>query len=90
MIRERYKNYLRPGIEKKPWDIDDDMKLLKLVHELGTQWEEISQEMPGRSEMEIKNRFHGILEPISRKAQRNYKLFLKKQNKSQPIKREEP
>lgn len=49
MVRERYKNYLRPGIEKKQWVMTDDIKLMKLVLKNGTIWSRFTQHMEGRS-----------------------------------------
>lgn len=58
--RERYKNYLMPGIVNGPWTVDEDMLLYSKFHEIGPHWTIISQFFPSRSEINIKNRWAAL------------------------------
>lgn len=57
-IRERYLNYLQPGISVEPWSRADDELLIQKVHEFGTKWKTISQFFPYRTHNNIKNRWY--------------------------------
>lgn len=58
--RERYRNYLMPGIVNGPWTVDDDMLLYSKYLEIGPHWTIISQFFPSRSEINIKNRWAAL------------------------------
>lgn len=58
--RERYRNYLMPGIVNGPWTVDDDMLLYSKFLEIGPHWTIISQFFPSRSEINIKNRWAAL------------------------------
>lgn len=77
MVRERYKNVLRPGIHKQQWKISDDILLLELVLKHGTYWSKLTEKLEGRSELELKNRYHGILEPLRKKASQKAQQYLR-------------
>lgn len=36
--RERYENHLRDGIDKSPWNTEEEIKLLDLHLEHGNKW----------------------------------------------------
>lgn len=59
--RDRYLNYLSPNIQnKKEWTIEED-KCLIFYHLLyPNRWHFITQFLPGRSEVSIKNRYKQI------------------------------
>ena len=82
MVRERYKNYLRPGLERRPWTIEDDRQLIKLVHEHSFEWASVIASIDNRSELDIKNRYFGILEPIESKAAKKTIIAFKKRKNS--------
>ena len=84
MVRERYKNYLRPGLERRPWSIEDDRQLIKLVHENTFEWASVIANINSRSELDIKNRYFGILEPMEEKAMKRTILALKRR-KNNPL-----
>ena len=64
-------NYLRPGINKDDWSIEEDMKILELVGKYGTKWKSIQKEMGMRTDNQIKNRYYGRLKVLlKRKARR--------------------
>lgn len=59
-VRERYRNYLTPGIINGPWTREEDDLLKKLFNSIGSKWSQISKHFPNRSEINIKNRWASI------------------------------
>ena len=57
-IRDRYLNQLCPNINRKRWTLDEDDLLLQLYKIQGNKWCDISKQMPGRTEVMVKNRFY--------------------------------
>ena len=57
-VRDRYLNYLRPDIRDDEFTDEEDDLLLKLYYEFGHKWSKIAQNIPGRSECQVKNRFY--------------------------------
>ena len=57
-IRDRYLNKLNPGIKNNKWTSEEDALLLRLYKIHGRKWSKISKQMPGRSEVMVKNRFY--------------------------------
>ncbi|KAK8870693.1 hypothetical protein M9Y10_008580 [Tritrichomonas musculus] len=58
--RERWTNYVNPGLNKKPWSISEDMCLLMKHHDFGNKWKIIQRFFPGRSKNDIKQRIKHI------------------------------
>lgn len=54
--RDRYINYLTPGVFQGEWTKEEDKLLLKLYNEFGPKWSLIKNKMPNRSSNAIKNR----------------------------------
>jgi hypothetical protein len=55
--RERYRGYLAPSLTTAAWmDTEDDL-LRDLVSQLGPKWSQIAARFPGRSEVQLKNRW---------------------------------
>lgn len=69
--RERWKNYLAPEISNEPWTSEEDQMLLDKHKEFGNRWTEISIFFPGRSGVNVRNRF-SLLERQEKKAQRQF------------------
>ena len=52
---------------------------MKLVFKHGTIWSRFTEQMEGRSELELKNRYHGILEPMRKRVLRTVNDRLKRE-----------
>jgi hypothetical protein len=59
--RERYKNYLFPSFQKRPWTPEEEELLAQKVAELGPKWSLIKRGFEGRSEVNIKNHWTAML-----------------------------
>ena len=60
--RERYNNYLAPGIVQKPWTKEEDELVISLVKKHGSNWALIAQHFAGRrTNNHIKNRWYNHL-----------------------------
>lgn len=55
---DRYSNYLKDGLKKDPWSKQEDETLIQLFNEFGPKWSKMMNQLPGRSENDIKNRWH--------------------------------
>jgi myb proto-oncogene protein len=62
--RERWLNYLAPGIIRGNWTADEDEIIKKQVKEQGTKWTRIRKLLPGRTENDIKNRWNTTLKKL--------------------------
>jgi len=57
-IRDRYLNVLMPHINKSSWTKQEDKVIISKYQEYGSEWRHIAQELQGRTEAQVKNRFH--------------------------------
>ena len=57
---DRWTYYLSPDVDKTPWTEEEDNKLIDNVHNIGPRWVKISNVMPGRTDIQIKNRWNVI------------------------------
>ena len=55
--RERYNNYLAPGINHDPWTKEEDILLLQKFAECGPQWAFMTQFFDRRSCVSLKNHY---------------------------------
>ncbi|CAD8204672.1 unnamed protein product [Paramecium pentaurelia] len=60
-VRRRYKNFLDPNLNHGPMTELEDEMIYKEYLKHGSQWSQISEKMPGRSENMIKNRFYSFI-----------------------------
>ena len=58
--RERWKHYLCPGIDSSPWTPEEDAIIEKKYSKFGPKWSLIREFLPGRTDVNIKNR-HALL-----------------------------
>ena len=76
--RERYHNYLAPNVSNKNWTPEDDKLLEEQYLIFGPQWAKIRARFPGRSCVNIKNRWAKMMASKQRRSQG------KKQSESKP------
>lgn len=56
--RDRYTNYLAPGLVRLEWSDEEDKLLAEKFKEFGPKWTKIRQYFPTRSANDIKNRYN--------------------------------
>ena len=71
--RDRYKNYLAPNLNIKPWTLEDDEKLNRLIETMGKKWSLVAKEFPGRTDINIKSRYALLQRQLARDQQLNSK-----------------
>ena len=55
--RERWSGMLDPDLAKEDWSIEEDRLLIQLHGEFGNKWAKISEFLPGRSRISLRNRW---------------------------------
>ena len=55
--RDRWNKYLSPDLRDVMWTDAEDQRLLGLVEQLGPKWARLRVYFPGRSDINIKNRY---------------------------------
>jgi len=68
-IRDRYLNVLMPNIKKSGWTEQEDALIMSLYEKCGSKWRQIAEELQGRTEAQVKNRFHIYLKGLYVKKQ---------------------
>jgi len=58
--RERYLNHLTPKLRVEEWTTQEDAQLCKLYQSMGSKWALMAKILKGRTDNNIKNRFHHI------------------------------
>lgn len=79
--RDRYTNYLAPGLVHLEWSDEEDKLLFDKYLVYGPKWTKIRQYFPSRSANDIKNRYNYT---VSRKFQINNEKYLDEQFKAGP------
>jgi hypothetical protein len=66
--RERWRHYLRPVIAGTPWSAEEDELLRQEFTRYGPRWAQISALFPGRTEVNLKNRWSKLTRETTRSA----------------------
>jgi Myb-like DNA-binding domain len=66
--RERYFNHLAPTVVSAQWTPVEDATVCRLYRRVGTSWASISRLLPGRSDNNVKNRFHYLRRQLEKVA----------------------
>eukprot|EP00187_Rhodella_violacea_P014744 CAMPEP_0184718372 /NCGR_PEP_ID=MMETSP0314-20130426/7589_1 /TAXON_ID=38298 /ORGANISM="Rhodella maculata, Strain CCMP 736" /LENGTH=253 /DNA_ID=CAMNT_0027182107 /DNA_START=22 /DNA_END=783 /DNA_ORIENTATION=- len=60
-LRLRWMNHLRPAVRPRPWSSEEDAVVIAAHKEMGNSWVGIARKMEGRSDNDVKNRFHTLM-----------------------------
>jgi hypothetical protein len=60
-VRDRYVNVLMPDINRTGWDESEDQLILSTYQQIGPKWSKIAENLQGRTEGQVKNRFYSFL-----------------------------
>jgi hypothetical protein len=59
--RDRWRNYLDPGLQHSTWTADDDQALMQEYRATGTKWVMLASRFAGRSSNAVRNRVFLLL-----------------------------
>lgn len=62
--KERWNNYLNPGVNRGPWQNYEDAEILKHFRQHGKKWSVIAKLVERRTESAVKNRIKSLLNKI--------------------------
>eukprot|EP00571_Detonula_confervacea_P000480 CAMPEP_0172314676 /NCGR_PEP_ID=MMETSP1058-20130122/23101_1 /TAXON_ID=83371 /ORGANISM="Detonula confervacea, Strain CCMP 353" /LENGTH=747 /DNA_ID=CAMNT_0013028605 /DNA_START=101 /DNA_END=2344 /DNA_ORIENTATION=+ len=68
--RERYVNHLNPRLKHTEFNPLEDATIWRLYATIGTQWAKMSKVIPGRTDNNLKNRFHNLKRQLQREEDR--------------------
>jgi hypothetical protein len=66
--KERWSHYLSPALIHKSWTHEEDTLLLQTVQESGSRWKVLESSFPGRSDVNLKNRYNMLIRKHSKPA----------------------
>lgn len=76
--KDRYFNYLDPGLGKKPWSDKEEFELLVAQKRFQNRWSDVATALRGRSNNTIKNRFYSIFRKVKNKIKKIETSYLSK------------
>jgi hypothetical protein len=78
--RERWRHYLQPHISMEAWSMEEDRLLKDAFERAGSRWSIIAQQFPGRTEVNVKNRWSILKRRAIRDRNRNGEQRRSKKN----------
>lgn len=73
-LRERWRHYLSQNITKNPWNSEEDFILEYVYWQIGPRWSTIALYLPGRTDVNVKNRWTLLERRKSKIFQNNMKI----------------
>ncbi|XP_071905879.1 uncharacterized protein [Coffea arabica] len=67
--RLRWMNYLKPGVRRGKYTIEEEDLIIKLHEQYGNRWSAIAAKLPGRTDNDIKNHWHTHLKKRNKQTQ---------------------
>lgn len=74
-VRERYQYFLAPELKSDHWTEEEDSMLMAMVGKLGKHWKHISERFPGRTDINVKNRYNKLMRRNNKKERAESKKF---------------
>jgi len=65
--RDRWKNRLSSGVNKSPWQPEEELIFINKHKNFGNKWTEIAKSLDGRNDNAVKNHFYSSVRKIIRK-----------------------
>ena len=78
--KDRWMFYLSPNINKEDFSVEDDLKLIELYNQYGSQWKLIAKYFTGRTHISLRNRMNQIQRKILKTKADMCLYLLMKQN----------
>ena len=63
-------------MQKRKWTEEEDIILMSTQQEIGNKWTLIRKKLPGRSENDVKNRYHSIMNRMKTRYKKEEKRML--------------
>lgn len=60
--RDRFVNKIDPNLRKGGWTSEEDKMIVAAHMRLGNRWHEMAKAIPGRSELQIKDRWYAVVQ----------------------------
>jgi hypothetical protein len=59
--RERWCNYLDPSLKRGKWSAEEDATIMAVQRQVGNRWATIAKDLPGRTDNQVKIRYHSLI-----------------------------